>query len=354
MTNPWSRGTEKQRKKEEEQIRKWANDPKIMSTKDIVMLKKKHKMYIGEQSIYTICRPIMAKRREKDIRVCSTNNKMLGLVETLPPEIEAAKSRYTPAEWKVILKSLATGKMRYAPGTQEPPIIDFSGEWFRFGLVSDTHWGSIYMDEKVWDAAVKDMKDEGCELLIHAGDYFEGTLTRRPGHFYELSHVGYDAQMAHGTAQMEKWEKDKYLLSGNHDEWAQQDAGADMVRALCGKFNNAYYLGMIEGEMTIKNIPVMIFHGGSGKAYAKTYSAQQKIGSITAAKPKVYIEGHTHKAFYTPFRHVHAIGGGCLQYQSGFMKKHNMAADVGYWIVDIKINKQGTAKIRPMWNPFYK
>lgn len=217
---------------------------------------------------------------------------------------------------------------------------NFDGEVIRIGVMSDTHIGSSYTEEERIIKALQVMDNEGCELLLHAGDLSEG-MSGRDGHVYELKHIGYSAQLNTAIQIFSNWKKPAKIIAGNHDLWYLQKAniGADIVGEFCSKLNNFECIGFGEGDVIVNGVEVKLFHGNDGASYALSYREQKLIDSFTGGeKPGLLITGHTHKTYYMPsYRNIHTISAGTLQNQTPFMRGKKLPAHVGFWIVDLCI-----------------
>jgi len=75
----------------------------------------------------------------------------------------------------------------------------FRGKQIRFGYFADTHMGEKHFHEQLWRAMVDTFNREGIVHVYGAGDILEG-MSGRPGHIYELSHIGCSAQLAYAQA----------------------------------------------------------------------------------------------------------------------------------------------------------
>ncbi len=253
------------------------------------------------------------------------------------------------------LKVLAQGG-RIVPGQEKVPIIDFEGEHVRFGYMSDTHIGSIFFKPCLFDKAIKEYKKEGCEFIIHTGDVTDG-LSRRPGHIYELDHIGYERQRDYSVELMSKWDKKWYLISGNHDRWYLQNSnlGANIVDDVAKRLPSAEFLGHDEGDISLKGISVKLWHGLDSNTYAVSYRVQKILESLTGGeKPHILLCGHTHKQLYMFERHVHAVSSGALSLQSSWMRGKRISNHTGFWIIDVWINKDGVSKFCPTWYALYQ
>jgi DNA polymerase II small subunit/DNA polymerase delta subunit B len=82
---------------------------------------------------------------------------------------------------------------------------------------------------------------------------------------------------------------------------------------------------------------------------------QKYINSIQGGtKPNIICAGHLHSSYYLPYRNIHAIGSGCFQWQTNWMRSKGMQAVVGGWIVEVKHNKGEVISIKPQFTQFYK
>lgn len=250
------------------------------------------------------------------------------------------------------LKTLADGKGFYSPFIT-PHRLKLETNKIKFGVVGDSHIGSVYFIPNWWDEMIEKMKSENVDFICHVGDVTEG-MNSRPGHVYELSHIGYDKQKAESILQLGKWEKKWYLISGNHDLWHHLSVGADIVKDISG-YINADYLGMHEGDLHINNIKIKLWHGSDGSSYATSYRLQKIVESLSGgSKPNILLAGHVHKSVYLPQeRNIECISAGCLSMQSRWMRTKRLPAHAGYWIIDLEYTKQGITAFNPTWYPFY-
>lgn len=264
--------------------------------------------------------------------------------------LKEIQTRYTPAE----LKAIAKGK-GFSPPNLTIPNLDFEGEHFRFGFISDTHIGSYYLKEKVLSYTIKEIKKHDAEILIHTGDVTDGLSKSIPGHIYELEHIGYAPQKKRAIELLGEWEKPLLMIDGNHDRWFQHTNNALIVEDICEALPNAIYLGQDVGRYYIKdNISVMLWHGRDGSSYAISYRLQKIVEAFSGGtKPKLLLCGHTHKQGYFFERNVHVLSGGCIQLQTPFLRGKRIAVHPGFWIIDIWFGHRTIKRISPTWYPFY-
>jgi len=255
--------------------------------------------------------------------------------------------QYTDKE----LKAIARGG-RIIQGMAKTPIVTFEGEKIVFGILGDTHLGSIYTDTSYIDLAFQEFKKEKCDFVVHVGDVCEG-MSNRAGHVYELSHIGYEHQKEHAVDVLSRWVGKMYFISGNHDRWYIKSNGANIVKDIANELPNADFLGHDLGNISVNGSIIELWHGEDGSSYAISYRIQKIVESMTGGtKPNILICGHVHKMGYFFIRHIHCIGAGSLQKQTAWMRGKRLDAHTGFWIVEAWINK-GVSKIKTCWYPFY-
>lgn len=250
------------------------------------------------------------------------------------------------------IKKIASGK---GVGTQSKKIqLDFSGNKFKFCLFSDTHIGSIFFLEDLYFKMLEECEKQNVDAYFHAGDVTEG-MSHRPGHVYELTHIGLAAQRDYAIELLSKITKPLYMISGNHDHWMEKVAGINVVIDIAAHIENAVFVGRHTGNVMVNKCKIQLWHGEDGSSYATSYRMQKVIESITGgSKPNVLLLGHVHKMAYIFERHIHAISGGCVQLQTDFMKMKRLAAHTGFWIVELTMNNKGNVvNCAPSWYPFY-
>jgi len=269
--------------------------------------------------------------------------------ENIPEILLKIKNSYTKKE----LEAIANGG-RLMPGQTRVPIVDFSGDRIRFGYMTDSHLGSIYAKPEWVEQAIKEFKKEKCEFVCITGDITEG-LSNRPGHIYDVSHLGYDNQKDHAIEVLSNWDKKYYMIDGNHDRWFIKSNGAIIVKNICEKLNDAEFLGHDEGDISLGGkVDLRLWHGEDGSSYAFSYRVQKIVESFTGGeKPGILLLGHVHKSIYVFDRHIHCFSGGAITAQSRWMRSKRHANHSGFWIIDIWIGKQGISKCCGTWYPFY-
>jgi len=241
------------------------------------------------------------------------------------------------------------------PGGIAVPPIDFAGDRVIVGVVADTHWGSNFSPESWWDAACAEFRRRQVDFIVHAGDVTEG-MSHRPGHVYELSHIGYAAQLEYATEMLGRWtDSPAYVVDGNHDRWYIKSAGAKIVQDICATLPNWTFLGHDTGVIPLKGgVRIQLWHGEDGASYALSYRVQKIVESLAGGtKPNVLLCAHAHKSIYTFLRNIHCFECGCLQAQTDWMRGTRKSAYPGFWVVELTVAGPEVKSLTSTWYPFY-
>ena len=259
------------------------------------------------------------------------------------------ESNYSRSELLAIAKGA-----RVLPGQSQIPVVEFEGDRTRIGVMGDVHFGSKYCLYELVDKAFKEFEDKDCDIVVQCGDLTEG-MSNRPGHIYELSHLGYHEQKKVAIEYMSRCPKPLYMIDGNHDRWFIKSNGALIVPDICDAIEHATFLGHDEGNISLNDTAtVRLWHGEDGSSYAVSYRIQKIVESLTGGqKPNVMLLGHVHKSMYLFDRHIHCYSAGAFQRQTSWMRGKRLASHTGFWIVDIYVNKTGVSKTTGTWYPFY-
>lgn len=257
--------------------------------------------------------------------------------------------KFSPSELRAIVSGSALSPYE---ATQK---YDFTGTQVKIGSITDTHLGSKYSNpfriEQVFDC----FRREKVDIVTHSGDVSEG-MSNRPGHVYELTHIGYEAQKALCIKTLSQWtDTDIYLVDGNHDRWFIKACGANIVQDVCAAIPNAVYLGHDVGHIRLsKNVRVDLWHGEDGSSYATSYRIQKIVESMPVGdKPQLLLCGHTHKQIMMFERNVHCFSCGSVESQSAWMRSKRLPAHEGFWIITLTIGKAGITRCAGEWFPFY-
>lgn len=268
-----------------------------------------------------------------------------------PLEAKLEAAGISPVELDVILKSMKQ------PGGK---LTQTSHVWgkgsFKFGVVSDTHFGHVKAHREWWLRACDLIHREKCDVVFHPGDITEG-MSGRPGHIYELEAVGVHAQIELAVERLAMLRGIPVkAITGNHDQWAFKAVGVDIGATLRQRLHDFEYLGPDEADVTIDGVTIKLWHGGDGSSYATSYRTQKFVEGLTGGeKPHILLSGHAHKAIMHECRNVMVFEAGTLCGQTGWMRGKKLAAHVGFWIVEVyPAEDGGIERIVSQWIPFFR
>ena len=230
----------------------------------------------------------------------------------------------------------------------------FDGDTLTIGVIADTHIGSLYFREDWFDGAVSQFAKRGVDAVFHVGDITEG-MSNRPGHIYELKHLGYSEQKDAAIQQLKKlsdWHI--YSIDGNHDRWFIKSTGAKVVEDIARELDNMEFIGHDTGTVEIGGIQIQLWHGEDGSSYAKSYRVQKVVESIPVdSRPDVLLTGHVHKQGTWMEQDVYAVLSGCLQNQTPWMRSKRLKAEPGFYVISMDINDGTIVRFAPEFYPYY-
>ena len=243
----------------------------------------------------------------------------------------------------------------------------WTGESYRFGLISDTHFGSKYAREDVCASLYDWFAEEGITRVYHAGNWIDGEARFNRFDLLPGCH-GMQNQIDYFVQRYPKRKGIKtFLVSGDdHEGWYVQREGVNigaMMQETAERHgrDDLIDLGYMECFITLKHkdtgktARMLICHPGGGSAYATSYAPQKIIESYQPGeKPAVAIFGHYHKIEYLNIRGVHAIQAGCTKDTDPFARKKRLSYHVGGAIVELRQDRKGAVQdCIPWFRQFY-
>jgi hypothetical protein len=239
------------------------------------------------------------------------------------------------------------------------------GEWTHvFGFTTDNHLCNRHSRLDVLNAAYDHFEREGITLVYNAGNWVDGEarfnkteLITAPGMDHQLDYLIDNFPVRDGI-------ETHYIAGDDHEGWYQQREGIEVGRYLQMRAEDQgrtdlKYLGYGEADVRLQfgtgSSVMRVVHPGGGSAYAISYTDQKRVESYQGGeKPQIELVGHYHKFNHGYPREVHTVQGGCTCDQSMFMRKKRLQAHVGYSIIKIKQDFDGTiTRFAVEWFPFF-
>ncbi len=281
-----------------------------------------------------------------------TINKPDNLEDKKQRLFEQIKDKLSYEELKMISKSIDPSKTT----TKSEINLNLDKNSVKIGVFTDSHIGSVYFKEEWWDYALKTFEDSGVDFICHVGDLTEG-LSERKGHWYDLTHIGYEAQKNYAIELLNRTTIPIYGIDGNHDRWYIKSANAVICKDVERGVKHYTFLGSDEGDIHLNdNVSIKLWHGEDGSSYATSYRIQKLIESFSVGEePDVLLCGHTHKTVFMPNeRNVFAFGAGSMCSQSKWMRSKRLANHSGFWVIDINFNEEKVLSCKGEYFPLYE
>jgi hypothetical protein len=249
------------------------------------------------------------------------------------------------------------------PGKSE--VAGKPGDWSHvFGITGDNHLCNRNSRLDVLNDAYDHFEREGITTVYNTGNWIDGEARFNKNEL--VTAPGLDRQLDY---MIDKWPQKPgiithYIAGDDHEGWYQQREGIEVGRHLQhiaeeqGR-EDLRYLGYAEADICLKygtgSSVLKILHPGGGSSYATSYTAQKIVESYQGGeKPQILFIGHYHKFEYGYPREVHCVQTGCTTDQSLFMRKHKIAAHVGFLTVKIKQADDGhVSRVAVEWFPYY-
>lgn len=239
----------------------------------------------------------------------------------------------------------------------------FSEKPIKFGVVADMHLCSKSERLDVLQAAYDEFERQGIDTVFCPGNYIDGECRFNT---HELLAHGIADQCQHA---IDHWPskpgiKTYYVDGDDHEGWYHQREGIEfgrylMMEAQAQGRDDLVYMGYMEADFELKapngSAIVKVIHAGGGSSYAYSYASQKLVESFQGGeKPAVCIIGHYHKSEYCYPRNVHCVQAGCMQDQTMFMRKRKLAAHVGFCIIKLQQDVNGSiTRFCPEFYPFF-
>lgn len=238
----------------------------------------------------------------------------------------------------------------------KPRFLESKTNTFYYGYISDTHIGHQEFDEPLFIEAAKRFNSEKVDFVLHAGDPIEG-MSGRPGHIYELTHVGWTEQTNYCAELFSYINAKIFGIGGNHSStWAtEKSSGLNIGDYLESKIKNYTHLGDNEGELKINNIRIKLFHPNDGSGTSISAKLEKLIDYLEPKElPNILHSGHYHKFLYLYKRGVHAFESGTLCASSWFMRGQKLKSHKGYGLVKVKYSGSNIIELTQTFIPKYE
>lgn len=235
-------------------------------------------------------------------------------------------------------------------------ISDLYTDMFKFGVVSDTHIGSVYQQMTYLHLAYDIFEKEDITFVVHGGDLVEGDGRQYRGQAGEMFLGGIDKKV--------KYTKDNYpkkpnmetvIVGGSHDYIFLKNSGFDVLDNVCSDREDLCNYGYFRADLTINDYEIAVVHGIGGWTYARSYRLEKWIDKQNKLTiPDMTLMGHFHHASYLPdCRGTEGFMLPCFQGLTPYLEERSLYPTIGFMIISIKrLSDTGIWAITPQFVVF--
>lgn len=215
-----------------------------------------------------------------------------------------------------------------------------------FGVVSDTHYGSIWSQPSMVNTFAYEAYNRGITDMFHLGDISDGDYhTVRPNHVNEVHIWGATAHGDFAAKMLPKYPGMMWrYICGSHDQSHSFNYGPfNFGEYLHEKRpKDTEYLGQDRGYFYYDKCKIELFHPGGGTNKTLSTKPQNGIDQMpSGTKPNLRLEGHYHKVYYMLYRNIHTFLVPCNVDQSSFMMKNEIPNLMGDYFITIWYDDNG-------------
>lgn len=226
-------------------------------------------------------------------------------------------------------------------------------KYMKFGIVSDTHLGSIWQQPSILHAAYEVFDKEKMDFIVHAGDLCDGVRMRK-GHEQEVFLPANKPLMWRDYITKiyphSKTGIKTYIIGGGTHDWDfVKNCGYNLVREVTHVRPDIVYRGDVATQFNIKQAKIYLAHPSGGNGYAVSYRPQKVAeGMISSAMdlcraehstdklPSVMIFGHWHVSVFVPsYLGTDLISAPCMQAQTDYLAAKGLSPRIGFVIVEM-------------------
>lgn len=244
------------------------------------------------------------------------------------------------------------------PSENEHRLL-FSGETYRFAVISDAHLNSKHCRLDELHMAYDMVVSEGIDTVYNPGDIVAGRGIFR-GQDHEILNHTFEAQKAYAIENYPvRAGVTTKIISGNHDcEGDFGRAGADACHGVANERDDLDWCGMYAADFVLPNGAVMTMrHPMGGSSYAKSYKPQRFAESFEGgAKPGIVLFGHWHNYEAGFHRNIHMLNCGTFEGYGGTLglRVPLGAPAVGFLICEATLAEDASVvRFKHEWLPFF-
>ena len=208
---------------------------------------------------------------------------------------------------------------------------------FKLGIISDTHIGSKWFDEKALHHFYSECSKAGVCKVIHAGDLYDGS-TSYAYQEKDQNIVGYHNQFNWIVKNYPRFEGiSTYVVAGNHDVGIMKKHNIHPIIELAKVRYDIKYSGDYYTDFNKHGVNIRVIHCDGANYTGEPMSKMKSLIDTTYNKCHIFIMGHLHQAMelhdYGDVQY--AVAPGCFVKPNEYTIRRSYVPAVGGFIVDV-------------------
>ena len=245
-------------------------------------------------------------------------------------------------------KRLENGKKMFIIQSPRKQFSMKSRPEYHFGVVSDTHLGSMAEQKSRLYDAYNEMVKKDREFVLHGGDISDGCNIYR-GHreHKKPKAIGWQRLLNYVAEEYPETDEFKTLfIDGNHDGKLFQKTGIHFGEQLANLRDDLKYIGDSYANIDLGNFDIDIVHPSGGTPYTMGYRAQTWLRNKTdKEKADLTIFGHLHQMLDGKTEGSHILYAGAFQGQTPYINRKGIDTNAGFHMLDVYCNDEGIEHI---------
>ncbi len=243
----------------------------------------------------------------------------------------------------------------YSNQTDLSREMDLKGS---FGLVSDTHLGSVAERLDILNLAYDHFASLGIKKVFHCGDLTDGWDEYR-GHINFVKVYGSAPQAIRVIKSYPKREGIKtYVIQGNHDD-DRNRRNHDRLSAVTNGLDydgkhydgrpDIVYLGQYSHTVILpQEVTMHMLHPRGNMPYAMSYKQQKRSEAMDRnLRPDIQASGHFHTFNHCWLNHTHFVAVPGMQDETEYFKRLGLPRSVGFLVIHYEIEDMKLKSFAP-------
>ncbi len=210
----------------------------------------------------------------------------------------------------------------------------------RFGVVSDTHFGSPRTNVALLRAAYRFFEEQGITEVIHAGNILAGNASRQYPHDRVTVSLEGQLDLLRRNYPQHPGITTYYILGQKDRDFvtAKTDLLFEIEEIMPSNFK---YIGMLRADLVFnpenkKPLVIRVSNEKQKYTFGVSYQPQKRLDSIAGGeKPSVWLSGGGEQLWEARYRDVEKFKLLCLQNQTTEMLDRGFQAIVGFCVVTV-------------------